>query len=140
MIPKIKAAEALAPVLDAFHRVSDKPLRAVSQICTQGSVEKLVFDFGNLLLVVAVDENDDSVDISTASAASLKDVTDGSAGQFKPWRDFIGKRFGWGWLTINQQGYCDGLLLSFGGIVPQVFLNVIASSIKTGTISVSSSP
>jgi Family of unknown function (DUF6334) len=40
----------------------------------------------------------------------------------------------WGWITINQQDALDGILISFGGISPQVMLNVIASSIKESVI------
>ena len=53
----------------------------------------------------------------------------------EPWVNFIGKVFGWGWITLNQQGYCDGVLLSFEQVVfPEVALNVIASSIKVGVV------
>lgn len=50
------------------------------------------------------------------------------------WRDFIGEPFGWGWITINQQDFLDGVLLSFDGITPQVMLNVMASSIEESVI------
>jgi hypothetical protein len=44
-------------------------------------------------------------------------------------------QFGWGWITMNQQGYCDGLLLSFGKVIfPQLVLNVMASAIEVGKI------
>jgi hypothetical protein len=132
-IYKIKAAEALAPMLDAFHLIHDKPLRAVRQVWTEGSLERLVLDFGPVSLVVTADENDDSIDIAAPVAAELRDGGV-DASRLEPWKDFIGKLFSWGWVAVNQQGYCDGLLLSFGGIVPQLCLNVIASSIKVGTI------
>lgn len=48
----------------------------------------------------------------------------------EPWQKLIGKECGWTWVTINQQGYRDGVLLSFSGIVPSVMLHVIASSIE----------
>jgi hypothetical protein len=47
-----------------------------------------------------------------------------------PWDRWVGETFGWGWLTINQQGYCDGALLSFGGIEPSMLVNVVASSLN----------
>jgi hypothetical protein len=50
------------------------------------------------------------------------------------WREFVGQPFGWGWAVMNQQGYSDGVLLSFGGVTPQVLLEVIASSLKTHRI------
>ena len=50
-------------------------------------------------------------------------------------RLFTPKTFGWGWVAIDQQGYCDGLLLSFEAIVfPEIVLNVVASSIKVGAV------
>jgi hypothetical protein len=32
---------------------------------------------------------------------------------------------------VNQQGYLDGVLLSFGGVIPQLLITVVASSLKT---------
>ncbi len=52
----------------------------------------------------------------------------------QPWRGLIGKAFGWGWLTLNQQGYCDGALLSFGDLNPRILLQVIASSIVCSAV------
>jgi Family of unknown function (DUF6334) len=40
-----------------------------------------------------------------------------------------------GYAVVNQQGYCDGLLLSFGDIRPKVLLQVMASSIEVKAIS-----
>jgi hypothetical protein len=48
--------------------------------------------------------------------------------------------FGWGYAVVNQQAYCDGLLLSFGDIRPKVLLQVIASSIDVKAISEFSPP
>lgn len=52
----------------------------------------------------------------------------------QPWSDVIGKQFGWGWVTVNQQGYLDGVLLSLNGIVPEILINVVASEIKVRKI------
>jgi len=76
---------------------------------------------------------DDTVDFQFADATNLPlDRVDVS--HLPPWKDFVGVPFGWGWVTVNQQGYCDGMLLSLGGIFPQVVLSVIASSIKIGQV------
>ncbi len=131
---KIRAAEALRPTLDAFHPIHDKPLRAVWQVWTEGSLERVALDFGPVWLVVTADESDDSIDITALAAVDLREHGGVDASRLEPWKGFIGKPFGWGWVTVNQQGYCDGLLLSFGGIVPQLFLNVIASSIKLSAV------
>src|ERR1700748_2344083 len=131
---KTMAAEALYPKLLIFHSVSGQPLRAVWQIRAEGSVEKLVLDFDAQALVVSADENDDSVEVGISTAARFHCADRLDVTNLPPWNGFIGKPFGWGWVTVNQQGYCDGLLLSFGGIVPQLVVNVVASSIKIGVL------
>jgi len=122
-------------MLSMFHSIGDRSLRAVWQVYTEGSMDKLVFDFGQISLIVAADENDDSIDIAVAGPNGPAPVGGVDGSQLPPWNNIVGKPFGWGWVTVNQQGYCDGLLLGFGGIVPQIALNAIASSIKVGVIS-----
>lgn len=131
---KSRTAEALAPVLSMFHSIGDRSLCAVWQVYTEGSLDKLIFDFGQISLIVAADENDDSIDIAVAGQNRPLPVGCADGSQLQPWTNIIGKPFGWGWVTVNQQGYCDGLLLGFGEIIPQIVLNVIASTIKVGVI------
>lgn len=45
------------------------------------------------------------------------------------WSRFLNKTCGWTWLAVNQQGYWDTVLISFDGIVPNVLLNAMASSL-----------
>jgi hypothetical protein len=94
-------------------------------------VDRLVLGFGAVTLVISADENDDTVNITLSETPDLAGL---DISHLEPWRNLTGRPFGWGWVTVNQQGYCDGLLLSFGGIVPLLALNVIASSIKVGVI------
>ena len=131
---KTMAAEALFPMLSPFHSISGQPLQAVRQVHAEGSLDRLVLDFGTNALVVSADEDDDSIDLSVSLGADSHRAGDVDSSHLEPWDNFIGMSFGWGWVTVNQQGYCDGLLISFKGIVPQIILNVIASSIKVGTI------
>ena len=131
---KTRAGESLTPMLAAFHSITDRSLQAVWQVYAESSLEKLILDFGQKSLVVVADENDDSIDISVEDTTGLRSGGIVNGSHREPWTNLLGKRFGWGWMTVNQQGYCDGLLLSFDGIVPQVLLNVIASSIKVGAI------
>jgi hypothetical protein len=88
--------------------------------------------FGEMSFTVKAREDDDTVEFWTEETAAVIAGIDASKSQ--PWCGLIGKPFGWGWVAINQQGYCDGILLSFGGIDPQVMLNVIASSTKEITL------
>ncbi len=133
---KNRTAEAIAPMLSAFHIIGDRPLRAVWQGFTEGSLDRMVLIFNQVSLIVIANEDDDSIDFTTADTTEGSDLGDINASLSEPWRTFIGKPFGWGWVTVNQQGYCDGLLLSFGGIIPQIVLNVRASSIYIDSISV----
>lgn len=43
---------------------------------------------------------------------------------------FVGAELGWSWLAVNQQGYRDTALLSFDGVVPNVMVHVIGSSVR----------
>ena len=134
---KTMAAEALFPMLSVFHSISGQPLQAVWQIYTQGSLDRLVLDFAQTSLTVIADENDDSLDLKVAATTDPRSLGAVDVSDLGPWQLFIGQPFGWGWLTLNQQGYCDGALLSWGGIVPQIVLNVRASSIHAESIEVS---
>jgi Family of unknown function (DUF6334) len=132
---KRRTAEAIAPMLSAFHAIGDQHLRGVWHVYTEGSLDRMILDFGQISLVVVADENDDSLNITAVETGDLCGMGGVDGSRLEPWINLIGKPFGWGWVTVNQQGYCDGLLLSFGGIIPQVVLNVMSSSIKVGTIS-----
>lgn len=133
---KTRAAEALFPMLSIFHLINGQPLEAVWQVQAEGcSGDILLLSFGSNILSVSVIEDDDSIELSASGAMGSMNRVDVSGEE--PWNTFLGKQFGWGWLTVNQQGYCDGVLLSFNGIVPQIMLNVVASSLKIGIIALS---
>jgi Family of unknown function (DUF6334) len=125
-------AEALSPMLSAFQLINGQLLQAVKHRHTDGSLERLTLIFGSIALVVTANADDDSVDVKVASIDDIHNLGDIDASQLQPWKDLIGKPFAWGWVTVNQQGYCDGILCSFKEFIPQLVLNVIASSIKVG--------
>ena len=92
-IANTKAAEALSPMLDVFHSIIGETLQAVWHVYAEGSLDRLVLDFGSVSLIVLADENDDSIDILIATATDLrKSGTDAS--HLEPWNHFIGKPFG----------------------------------------------
>jgi hypothetical protein len=89
-----------------------------------------VAPFEKRSLLIQVNPDDDTIrvtagDVMEAAGAEYVDL---SSTAF--WRDFTGQQFGWGWIVTNQEGNCDGAMLSFGGISPQVLLEVVASSLK----------
>lgn len=90
----------------------------------------MILDFGPVSLIVNGIPDDDSIDFNIAKTADLRVTSRKDASESAFWKDSIGQPFGWGWITVNQQGYCDGLLMSFGGIEPLILMNVIASSIQ----------
>jgi hypothetical protein len=125
-----KATEALS----SYSAIDGSQLLRVWQFEAEGSVDRLVLDFPSTSLLITADEDDDSITCSIAKGTTVDQGCAIDVSGREPWESFIGRAFGWGWVTVNQQGYCDGLLLSFDGIVPELVLNVMASSIKTGTI------
>jgi hypothetical protein len=85
-------------------------------------------------LVIEVNENDDTIQVTAIGVLEAMETASRSLTSSNLWREFVGQPFGWGRVVTNQQGYSDGVLLSFGGVSPQVLLDVIASSLKTGRI------
>jgi hypothetical protein len=128
--------KATLAMLSEFHKISDNELQAVQLYYADGSLVQLILNFGSIYLIVMANENDDSIEFVTTDTNDFRNSGGADASHREPWKRFIGKSFGWGWVTVNQQGYCDGLLLSFESIIPQVMLNVMASSIKIALINV----
>jgi hypothetical protein len=126
---KTKVAEAMGPMLDVFHAIGEAPLDRVEYLYAHGCLERIVFGFGPMSLVALADEDDDTVAISAANTGSLNLAPEADVSHMPLWKPLIGKPFGWGYIVVNQQGYCDGLLLGFGDIRPRVLLQVMASSI-----------
>ena len=124
----------LDQLLLEFRGINRQVLRAAWRVYLEASLGKIVLGFDQDSLLVEAEPYDDTITIHLISNNDRS--TDGwiDASHSKPWSSFIGKTFGWGWITINQQGYIDGILLSFDGIWPQVMLNVMASSIKESII------
>jgi hypothetical protein len=114
--------------------LGQRPLRAVWRFEDEACLGRIILDFDPLSLVVSAATDDDTIDFEAVHTASSDKSGGIDASGLLPWKDFIGVPFGWGWVTVNQQGYCDGLMLSFGGILPQVVLNVVASSLRVGKV------
>lgn len=140
MEPEIALAvgRALFSKLSAFHEIEGKSVCAIWHVEEQGNLNQVILDFGLVSLIVNATPNDDSIDFHCTKSAEIRQTVRADVSQNELWREVVGSPFGWGWVTVNQQGYCDGLLLSFGGIEPQVLMSVIATSIKLRRISVMS--
>jgi Family of unknown function (DUF6334) len=127
-------AQSLSPTLAIFDVIAGQPLRSVWQVEEHGCLDRIILEFGKHSLVVTVAPDDDTVDLDVIDATGSSKPVGTEVSQTSPWRNFVGVAFGWGWIAVNQQGYCDTALLSFGGVAPQIMLNVVASSIKVAAI------
>jgi len=128
------AAEALFPMLTPFHEVSGLALETVEEIWEDGSLVRISLSFVSKTLHITADADDDTVDLTVETIPGLECRQTRNPDCSTPWNDFLHQEFGWGSVTINQNGYIDGLLLSFDGIIPQLIVNVFASSLKVSRI------
>lgn len=117
----------MSDVVKAFLEAQGRQLTAVlSNDTTEG--EELLLAFGSEGLVFRCNEDSDALAISLEPLPALDDAEDLTAHPI--WSRFLGKEFSTGWLMMNQHGYCDGALLSFDGVVPEVGLNVVAAAFE----------
>ncbi len=115
-------------LLQPFRDCQQRVLTAVLQ--GEGEAgETILLVFGADALALQSDPDLDTLTISFGPLADVEDFTDLTGD--RPWSRFIGKPFFWGWLTTNQQGYTDGALVSFDGVLPEVGVTVVASSLET---------
>jgi Family of unknown function (DUF6334) len=125
-------ASVFFPRLSIFQSISNLPLISVSEKSSEGRPEEMVLDFGETCLIITANEEEDSLEVRAAQRPDTAGFVNVS--ESEPWTRFVGKRFGWGWLTINQLGAWDGLMLGFEAAAPQIMLHVTDSSIRVGVI------
>jgi hypothetical protein len=124
---------AMQATLDAFLSIENERLSEVKSRISQTAPDALLLCFQTRSLLIQVDGNDDTIQVTSIGMLDIEQTSENlTSSSF--WREFVGQPFGWGWAVMNQQGYSDGVLLSFGGVTPQVLLEVIASSLKTHRI------
>jgi hypothetical protein len=134
------AATAAQQILDTFYNFApDRPelLRGVRHVNGGDSAsEILALLFDEKVLFLVAEAPDDTISVhADADALAQRAQREGIPVQGEePWRSLLGKELGWGWAVVNQQGYCDGVLLSFDGILPNVLVQVVASSLKASAI------
>ncbi len=124
----------LHPLLLEFHGINGHPLRSVWRIYVEECLDKIVLGFDQDSLVVKAEPEDDTIVFHLISNNDRNTYGWIDASHSELWSGFIGKKFGWGWIIINQQDALDGILLSFDGITPQLMLIVMASSIYESII------
>src|SRR5262249_27987966 len=105
-------------------------LREVYERDVNQSRNQLILVFTTKFLVFQVNRDDDTISVFSRGIARFDKRGLSRKSRSRFWKPFIEKSFGWGWATVNQQGYYDGALLSFDDLPPAVFLEVVASSIE----------
>jgi hypothetical protein len=123
--------------LDAFDSLSSaeaEVLREVYEREENKCRDELVLVFTRKILVIQANAEDDTISVRAKSIATFKRDDSLRKSASGIWQPLIGRAFGWGWITVNQQGYCDGALLGFDGISPSISLEVVASSIEINGI------
>ena len=121
-------------LLAEFLEIGARALGAVWYVEIHGCLDKIILEFDDVSLLFEAEVDFDTLRISHINSAKLQELSNKVAQTRGPWDAFIGKPFGWGWITINQQNYLDGVLLSFDGLEANILLNVMASSIVVSSI------
>jgi Family of unknown function (DUF6334) len=119
----------LIPDRDEPYRLHD-----VFEKLVDGCRDEIVLDFGDSFLRFRVDVDTDAI-IGRFYVQPFE-VSRGyqRVGAAVPWGKHLNKAIGWTWSAINQQGYWDTVLISFDTVVPNILLNVMASSLYVFTI------
>ncbi len=126
-IEKGRIGSVLRPVLSPFHEVDGCPLKGVWETSIDDDLESIQLEFEPGYLNIDVDRTDDTLNIGISRERRQDSEC---ASHRAPWKQQIGKSFGWGWIGVNQQGFLDGVSLSFGSVVPQFSITAIASSLR----------
>ena len=127
-------AKTLFPLLSIFHEVNGYALKSVSVETSEDLLTGIAFNFGSKSLIVNVNSDDDTVEFACIDSLQLAYPPENDKSKASPWKEILGQEFGWGWVVINQQGYLDGIILSFGGITPQFLITAVASALKINDI------
>jgi hypothetical protein len=127
---KRQTAIALSPLLSIFETIDGLTLRGVKQRTTNDIVDTILFQLEESFLTIKA-MSDDTVTIFLESGyghgTAINDV--------QPWATNIGKSIGWNWVAVNQQGYMDSVLISFGCVVPEIAIFAVASGLQVHSIS-----
>ena len=138
MTPTNSIYDRIQDYLSVFHDFRSEKGETLTQVfeCSEDHCKNLyILRFESRSLLLSANEADDTIDVAAQPNVSPLHESCVCVSDNQPWKHLVGTDFGWGWVVINQQGYCDGVMLSFGGIVPTVLFTVMASSITVSVIS-----
>lgn len=104
-------------------------LHDVHEKIVEACRDEIVLDFGDSYLSFVVEPEFDTIACQFQNKPFRSTRGFRRVGSESPWVRFLDKEGGWTWLAVNQQGYWDTVLISFDSVVPNVLLNVMASSL-----------
>jgi Family of unknown function (DUF6334) len=109
----------------------DEPycLHDVHEKVVHGLREEIVLDFGDSSVTFVAEPDYDTIGCRFRNQPFVSNRGYRRVGAESPWSRLVDKACGWTWLAVNQQGYWDTALISFDAVVPNVLLNVMASSL-----------
>ena len=123
-----KTVETMNPLL-LPDRVEAYSLHDVFERVIDGCRDEIVLSFGDCFLSFKIEPDVDTIEAQFHDKKFVSKRSYHSIGHDDPWTRYLNQECGWTWLAINQQGYWDTVLISFETVVPNVLLNVMASSI-----------
>jgi hypothetical protein len=122
-------------ILSKFLSFNGLEVRSIWYVWKDGCLAEIVLSFDNESIVFEAESEYDSVGINIVQRSQMDSLLASAIAAPPMWNKYVGQRFGWGWITINQQNVLDGVILSFNGIFPNLLLNVAASSIRVHEVS-----
>jgi len=105
-------------------------LAGVYELWADGCRVEFVLDWGDSYLVFQPDADTDSFCAQFFDTKFDPRPEHRSVGSAEPWAQYVDKPCSKTWGVVNPQGYCDSIMICFGGIFhPNIMLYVIGSSI-----------
>jgi hypothetical protein len=104
-------------IINVFEFIEDECLCAI-KVCLSDKI-----------LIFSANPDDDTLKVDYSNEMSFE--TDGwrCISTDIPWINILGHHIDMLWITINNQGYCDGAIIGIDGLLPSIIMNVIASNI-----------
>jgi hypothetical protein len=110
-------------------RLEPYRLHDVYERMIDGCRDEIVLSFGDCFLSFKAVPDTDTIEAQFHGKKFVAKRGCKSVCGDEPWSRYLNQDCGWTWLAINQQGYWDTALISFEAVVPNILLNVMASSI-----------
>jgi len=113
-----------------FSAAEEQVLHAVYQRIEDNCRDVLALQCSTNTMLVMANSDDDTIAVYCRLTSELGTEGLQCVSSTSPWAELLGRELDCGWVSTNQQGYCDGVVLSFGSLTPTLMLYVIGSTIR----------